>query len=100
MKTKRSKACDIPMAVKEAVWERDEHRCVVCGNSQAMPNAHFISRAKGGLGIERNIVTLCFTCHRNFDQTTQRPMFREYIKNYLRSKYPDWNEYDLLYKKI
>lgn len=88
------------MSVKKAVWDRDEHRCIVCGNPQAMPNAHFISRAKGGLGIEQNIVTLCLKCHRNYDQTVQRPIYREYIKNYLKAKYPDWNECDLIYKKI
>lgn len=100
MKTRRSKACDIPMAVKKVVWERDEHSCIVCGNPQAMPNAHFISRAKGGLGIEQNIVTLCLKCHMDYDQTTQRPIYKEYIRNYLKSKYPDWSEDDLLYKKF
>lgn len=100
MKTRRSKACDIPMSVKKEVWERDEHRCIVCGNPQAMPNAHFISRSKGGLGVEQNIVTLCLKCHRDYDQTTQRPNYKEYIRNYLKSKYPDWDEDDLLYKKF
>ena len=33
MKNKRSKATDIPMSVKKKVWERDNHRCVVCGNT-------------------------------------------------------------------
>ena len=32
-----------------------------------MPNAHYISRAHGGLGIEENIVTLCLDCHNNYD---------------------------------
>lgn len=31
----------------------------MCGSSYAMPNAHYIARAQGGLGIEENIVTLC-----------------------------------------
>lgn len=55
MKSKRSKATDIPQKVKQAVWERDGGRCVVCGCCRnVMPNAHFISRSKGGLGIEEN----------------------------------------------
>lgn len=99
MKTKRSKSCDISAAVKQKVWERDGRRCIVCGNPQAMPTAHFISRAKGGLGVERNIVTLCLKCHREYDQTTKRPFYREYVRNYLKSKYPDWDENELLYKK-
>ena len=99
-KSKRSKACDIPMSVKKAVWERDGERCIVCGNPQAMPNAHFIPRSQGGLGIEQNIVTLCLDCHFKYDNTVERPNYREYIKNYLKGKYgAEWNEENLVYKK-
>lgn len=59
------------MSVKEAVWERDHHRCIVCGSPYGMPNAHIISRARGGLGVEKNIVTLCQECHRRYDQSTK-----------------------------
>lgn len=107
MKTKRSKATDIPMSVKQKVWERDKGRCVVCGNNyNVMPNAHYISRAKGGLGIEENIVTLCtnFTinkCHYKYDNGTEEEHERigNKIEQYLQSKYPDWNKDDLFYKK-
>ena len=50
--SKRSKACDISPKVKKKVWERDNHCCIICGSPYAMPNAHYISRAQGGLGIE------------------------------------------------
>lgn len=106
-KSRRAKATEIPWAVKMAVWERDNGCCVVCGNNyNVMPNAHYIPRSRGGLGIEQNIVTLCTEltenkCHRKFDFGTQ--IEREYIggkiKEYLKSKYPDWNEADLYYKK-
>lgn len=43
---KRSKACDISQKVKKKVWERDNHRCIICGSPYAMPNAHYISRAQ------------------------------------------------------
>ena len=100
MKSKRSKACDITKAVKQRVWERDNHACIVCGSPNAMPNAHYISRAHGGMGIEQNIVTLCLRCHHNYDQTVQRPMYKEFVRNYLQSKYGDWNEDKLFYKKF
>lgn len=99
MKSQRSKACDIPQSVKKKVWERDQERCIVCGNPQAMPNAHYISRAHGGLGIEQNIVTLCQNCHHNYDNTADRPIYREYIKSYLKGKYDEWDETKLTYKK-
>jgi 5-methylcytosine-specific restriction endonuclease McrA len=107
MKSKRSKATDIPMSVKKKVWERDKHRCVLCGNyCNVMPNAHFIPRSKGGLGIEENIITLCTEltpnkCHRRYDFGTkkEREQIREQLKNYLKSKYENWNEEDLIYKR-
>ena len=99
-KSKRAKACDITQAVKGKVWERDQERCIFCGNPYAMPNAHFISRAQGGLGIEENILTLCNGCHRRYDQTTDRKQMREFFKNYLQSKYDGWSESNLIYKKF
>lgn len=100
MKSKRTKAVDITQKVKKIVWERDNHSCIVCGSPYAMPNAHYLSRGQHlGLGIEQNIVTLCQNCHRAYDQTTEHEQFKEFIKNYLKSKYADWNEEDLVYKK-
>ena len=99
MKSARTKACDISQRVKKAVWERDGHYCIKCGNPTAMPNAHYIPRANGGLGIEENIVTLCAECHRKYDQSPARSEFREYIREYLSSKYQNWDEKKLIYKK-
>lgn len=99
-KSRRSKATDIPKKVKDAVFERDGGCCVVCGK-RGMPNAHYISRAKGGLGIERNIITLCFECHNKYDfgNASEKQSLKYIIKEYLVSCYPDFNEYDLIYKK-
>ena len=94
---KRTRALDISAQVKRRVLERDEY-CVWCGRAGA-PNAHYISRAQGGLGIEENILTLCNDCHRRYDQTTDRPLMREYFREYLRGKYPDWDENKLIYRK-
>ncbi len=96
--SKRSRACDIPPKVKKAVWIRDNGRCVFCGRL-GNPNAHFISRAEGGLGIEQNVLTLCMDCHRRYDQTTDRKALKEYFTAYLKSQYVDWDESKLYYKK-
>lgn len=95
----RTKALDIPAKVKDRVWERDNHCCILCGNPQAAPNAHFIARSHGGLGIEQNIVTLCAKCHRDYDQTADRQYLRTELRRYLSRKYPDWKEEDLIYRK-
>ena len=99
MKTKRAKACDITKKVKDIVWERDNHQCIICGSCQAMPNSHYIRRSQGGLGIEENIVTMCQRCHREYDQGNGRLAIATYTEHYLRSKYPNWNPQNLIYKK-
>lgn len=101
MKSKRAKATDISQSVKNAVWERDKHRCIICDNTEAMPNAHYIPRSKGGLGIEENIVTLCFKCHHMYDfgGKAQREELGQQIKGHLMLQYPEWDEEKLIYKK-
>jgi 5-methylcytosine-specific restriction endonuclease McrA len=96
---RRTKALDIPDCVKDAVWERDNHCCVLCGNTRAAPNAHYISRAQGGLGIAQNIVTLCESCHREYDQSSDRKFIRDELRTYLSGIYPNWNEQQLIYRK-
>lgn len=98
-RSKRSKATDISAKTKQEVWERDNGRCVVCGCMQnVMPNAHILSRAKGGKGIATNVVALCtqFTqnkCHYHYDFGTKEE--REYIHAkivaYMKNHYTDWS---------
>lgn len=101
MKSRRSKATDISQKVKNKVWERDNHCCIICGNPNAMPNAHFVARSHSGLGIEQNIVTLCQNCHNKYDNGDKdtRTALGYKIESYLMSCYKDWNVQDLYYKK-
>lgn len=96
----RTKATNIPPIVKVKVYERDEGKCLICGRVVSIENAccHFISRARLGLGIEENILTLCHECHRRFDGA-DRKKFEPLIREYLKSKYPDWDEKKLIYSK-
>ena len=45
--SRRSKACEIPQKVKEKVWNRDNHSCIICGKyvDKSYANAHFIKRS-------------------------------------------------------
>lgn len=102
----RQRATDISQKVKQDVWERDGGCCVVCGyNRNVMPNAHFIPRSKGGLGIEQNVVTLCTDltpnkCHSKFDFGTkeEREAIGLKIENYLSTIYMNWDKESLIYK--
>lgn len=99
MRSKRTKALEISPAVKRHVYERDNGCCVLCGSPNGLPNAHYIGRAQGGLGVEKNIVTLCPACHREYDQSAERKGIRAELREYLQSCYPEWDENDLIYRK-
>ena len=103
-----TRARSIPKAVKLRVAERDSIDgwpcCVYCGRPTPdggieWSNAHYIARSQGGLGIEKNGLTLCPACHRNYDQTTAREEMRGYFRDYLKQHYEEWSEEALIYRK-
>lgn len=96
---KETKETSISPAVKRAVWERDKHRCIFCGNVYAAPVAHVIRRSQGGKGIERNIVTACDRCHREFDEGKDRSSMYVHAVAHLKWFYPDWSREDMIYHK-
>ena len=105
---KDTKARDFDRAAKQAISERDSIDgwpcCVNCGAAAPAPlawsNAHYIARSQLGKGIPENGLTLCPVCHRRYDQTTDRPVLREYFKEYLQSKHEGWDESKLYYRKV
>lgn len=96
---RETKATGIPERVKAAVWARDGGECVLCGNSRAGPWCHYIRRSQGGLGIEPNIWTGCEICHRDFDSESNSGPLHEEVAEYLRDKYPGWDEIQKIYRK-
>ena len=101
-KHKKTKATEISDKVKEAVWIRDNYRCIYCHKKVPLvcANAHFIKRSQGGLGIEENIVTLCFDCHYQEDHGLNTDKYEKYIENYLKNIYGfEWKKEKLIYKK-
>lgn len=95
----RTKATSIPPKIKQAVEERDNHYCIFCGSPNARGEAHVISRAQSGMGVEKNLITVCRSCHSKMDNSQARPLYVEKAKEYLKSVYPDWNEEELIYNK-
>lgn len=99
MKHRRTKATDIPKWVRQDVAIRDSGNCIICGR-QGQPNAHYIARSQGGLGIPENIVTLCLGCHHDYDNGSKHIEYGQTIENYLKAYYGDsWNKDKLIYKK-
>ena len=98
--SKRAKALAISQKTKRIVYDRDEGLCVIC-HCPGLPEAHYIPRSRGGLGIEQNIVTMCRDCHRAMDQgdgeTTSK--LHNMVRDYLSSHYDGWTEEALIYQK-
>lgn len=95
---KRTRACAISKKTKLRVYERDKERCIFCG-APGLPEAHYIPRSHGGLGIEQNIVTACRPCHDKMDNSTDRQQMLQVAADHLKRFYPDWNEQSLVYDK-
>ena len=51
------------------------------------------------MGIEKNIVTLCYECHKAFDEGKDREALYARIVAYLKGFYPDWTRDDVIYRK-
>lgn len=101
MKSRRTKACEIKPDVKTRVYERDGHKCVWCGKyvDKSCACAHFIPRSHGGLGIDENILTLCSSCHSEFDNGNHRNEMKTVFERYLKSYYGVLNSDNLIYDK-
>lgn len=107
-RNKRTKACDISHATKEALWERDGG-CIFCrmgyhppAEPQTMWDAmHYIPRSRGGLGIVQNSAIGCRYHHQMLDQGAEgrRPEMLRLFRLYLMDKYPGWEESALVYDK-
>lgn len=95
---RRATACAIKSEVRKAVEKRDGGLCIFC-KRPGRGEAHFISRAHGGLGIEENILTVCRSCHDMMDNSTERRVMLQIAEAYLRENYRNWNKKDLVYDK-
>lgn len=103
-KSKRSKATNIPLSVRKAVYERSGGVCETCNkwcDDMGFSNSHFIPRSKGGLGIEQNILHQCQECHYVMDFGTgqERSKMHTLARNVLVSHYGEFEDEDLIYKR-
>ena len=97
--SKASKACDISPAVRQEVYERDGRQCIICGSFEGIQVAHYISRARLGLGTPRNLACMCLYCHMDYDNGKLHREFKKAFKEHLQAKYDDWDEKTLVYRK-
>lgn len=111
-KSRRSKACNFTKGVAARIVCRDEDKCIFCaaGRWPLPPKdfgkvlrdiAHVVNKSQGGLGVEQNGVTSCRSHHHMLDNGNggDREEMLEFAKDYLRERYPDWDESKLVYRK-
>lgn len=96
-----SRACDISPPVRKSVKKRDKC-CIYCGSSYGLQIAHYISRGRGGLGVEQNLSVLCVNCHyvldNGADSDLRRDIDRVMVENF-KKHYPDWDEAKLVFTR-
>ena len=95
----RSKACDISPKVRMEVLQRDGGRSILSGSLENIQIAHYISRARSGLGIPQNLVCLTAQEHYEYDNGRFHKEIKKRIEEYLRQQYPDWDNTNLIYSK-
>ena len=96
--SKRSKACDISPKVRKTVLERDK-KCIICGATYGLQIAHYISRARGGLGRCENLAAMCVKCHGEMDNGKYHKEHQNAFREHLKAHYEGWNEKELYYDK-
>ena len=99
MASKISKACDISPKVRQNVLERDNYQCIICTAKKDLQIAHYISRARLGLGKPENLAVMCAHCHFQYDNGNYHNEIKNLFKEHLTAHYEGWNEKDLIYKK-
>jgi hypothetical protein len=55
----------IPDSIRLFVWQRDQSRCVKCGQREKLEFDHIIPIVAGGSNTDRNIQLLCESCNRS-----------------------------------
>lgn len=53
----------IPQDIKNAVWQRDQGKCVQCGDASYLEFDHIIPFSKGGASTVGNVQLLCRRCN-------------------------------------
>lgn len=110
-KKKRTRATEFRAIDRATIADRDSG-CIFCNmnyfneelnmyeksNFQTM---HYIPRSQGGLGIPQNGAVGCIGHHAMLDNGNKGrgPEMKELFKKYLQSKYPDWDESELVFNK-
>lgn len=77
---------------KLSILQRDNHRCIVCGNSEKSLNIHHVDYNKQNT-CEENCITLCDSCHARTNIASERYSWFVYLTELMNDLY----DYDILH---
>ncbi len=110
--SKAAKAREFSTKAREKIFFRDAGQCIFCKKNyhmeestwlsrEALSVMHYIPRSKNGLGIPENGALGCLHHHTMLDngKDGRREEMLQIFRDYLKSKYPEWNEEMLIYNK-
>ena len=100
-KHERTKKTAITKDVKRQVFERDRGRCLMCHKPvrEADACAHIIPRSQGGMGVMKNIITLCPDCHRKYDTSPNRQLMSWEFAKYIEEIHGPIHKSEVVYDK-
>lgn len=111
-KSKQAKIREFSPQARREIIQRDNNECIFCAMNYFVGNGtwfgreikgimHYIPRSQNGKGIPRNGAVGCQYHHEMLDNGNKgnRKEMLDIFANYLRSKYSDWNEEELVYSK-
>ena len=111
-KSKQAKMREFSPTERKKIVARDKGKCIFCEmgyqtgkgtwfGKEIKSIMHYIPRSKNGLGVEQNGAIGCQYHHEMLDNGNKgnRKEMLEIFADYLGSRYPDWNEADLIYSK-
>lgn len=87
LKPTQTSRSNFSKAVREEIFKRDDHCCVLCGRWSSIIH-HVMFRSHGGRGVVSNGVTICQDCH---DQVHQHHIKSLMLQRKMRIRYgPDY----------
>ncbi len=80
----------IKKEVRKRVYERDGYKCIECGTTENLTIDHITPIIEGGLNIEKNMQTMCYSCNSYKSNRYKLPLFKHlkkiwYIHDYVQN---------------
>jgi len=110
--SRAAKAHEFSQKSRKEIFMRDLGQCIFCSlkyheeeatwlGREMLSVMHYIPRSRGGRGIPENGAIGCAYHHEMLDNgyRGRREEMLQIFKNYLQSKYKDWDENELTYNK-